>query len=70
MKSVWLIISLMFSISAWSQIVITPVKSNQTIYPGDVVEATAQILDDTVVNGLRPEVRFSGKLSGKSVNLI
>jgi hypothetical protein len=49
----FLLLSLM-SVKGWGQIEITPIDPGVTVFPGDVVEAKIQILDDSLVNSLRP----------------
>jgi hypothetical protein len=41
-------------LSSLAQIEITPIDPGVTVYPGDVVEAKIHILDDSLVNNLRP----------------
>jgi hypothetical protein len=40
--------------SAWAQLEITPYDATKSVYPGDVVEAKIQILDETLVNKVKP----------------
>jgi len=54
MKYVALLLLSLLSISSWGQIEITPIAPGVTVYPGDVVEAKIQILDDSLINNLRP----------------
>lgn len=42
------------SLQTWAQVEITPIVPGTAVYPGDVVEARIQILDDSFVNDLRP----------------
>lgn len=42
------------SFSAWAQLEITPFDATKTVYPGDVVEAKIQILDESLVNKIKP----------------
>ena len=54
MKMVALLLLSFLSLQCWGQIEITPMEPGATVYPGDVVEAKIQILDDSLVNSLRP----------------
>lgn len=55
------ILLLLFSFSAWAQLEITPYDATKTVYPGDVVEAKIQILDESLVNKIKPaQVRKLG----------
>lgn len=51
----------LFSLSAWAQLEITPYDATKMVYPGDVVEAKIQILDESLVNKIKPaQVRKLG----------
>jgi hypothetical protein len=44
----------MWALPIWAQIEIAPMNPGATVYPGDVVEAKIQVLDESLVNTLRP----------------
>lgn len=54
MKALSLFSLLLVSFSVWAQIEITPLKPGSTVFPGDVAEAKIQLLDESLVNQLRP----------------
>lgn len=47
-------LALFASLSAWAQLEITPLDTSKTVFPGDVVETKIQILDEDLVNSMKP----------------
>ncbi len=50
----WLLLFIFVTLPSWAQLEITPMAAGKTVFPGDVAEAKIQILDESLVNKIKP----------------